>query len=277
MLAGGNAADPVEYEQVIVGPVMGEGMVANLPLAVSSYNMVVDWTGKDPTAKGGDFVLRKAFLIVVVLCLVAQIAVAAGPVPRRVTPAQPVRYALKVFVENMRERLVINPNREVAAMIRHANERILELEALSESDPEAFKEALLARHDRLVLRATEVIANRDSLPEKLVTDLAAAQLRALEIASAKAMNAKDPAIAEKRLGLLKARQELVLAMFEKNAERIAKNQILRAETILANAEGLRTRIEKGEGLDVIKEQRARIMKNAHERRMAWLKSQQGSK
>jgi hypothetical protein len=215
-------------------------------------------------------VLKKVVLMSIIFCLVAQTALAAGPTV--VTPQQPWRYALKTFAEGLRVRVTVNPVRKVAMLLRFADERMKELEALSESDPEAFMEKVLARHDQMVERAQTIISNKDNLPEQIVADLVAAQLKALEVATEMAKDAKDPAIAEKRLSMLKARQELTLAMIEKNAEKIAENQIRLAETVLNNAAETRSRIEQGEGLEVIKERHAQIMRRAQERRDAWLKN-----
>lgn len=211
--------------------------------------------------------MKKVLMLVLVFCLVAQGAMAAGPMKKGiVTPNQPVRYAMKMFAEGVRETLALNPEKKVGLMIRHAGERLKELEALAESDPEALKEKLLARHDAIVKRAEEIVANKANLPETIVTRLAESQIKALELATEKAKSAVNPAIAEKRLNLLKARQELAMAMVEQNAEKIAEDMIKRAEMVLENSTDIRARIEKGEGLQIIRERQAERMKQAMERR-----------
>lgn len=220
--------------------------------------------------------MKKVLMFVAIFCLVAQGAMAAGPMQKGVvTPNQPVRYTMKLFFEGVREKLAVNPEKKVGLMLRHAGERLKELEALAETDPEALKEKLLARHDAIVKRAEEIVANKASLPETIVTRLAESQVKALEIATEKAKGATDPEIAEKRLNALKARQELALATVEKNAEKIAGEMIKRAEAVLSNSAELRARIEKGEGLEVIKERHAERMQKAKERRENFKKKQGG--
>jgi len=147
-----------------------------------------------------------------------------------------------------------------------AKERFAKCQELAETDPEAFKARMLERHDAMVARAQATLANKANLPAKIVADLKAAQARILAEATARAKTATDQAAAAKRLAALRERQASVLAATEKNIAQIAANKIKRAETFLANAAAIRTRIEAGEGLDIIRENAQRRIRQMRQRR-----------
>lgn len=188
--------------------------------------------------------VKKALALTAILMLLAPLAVAAGPGGVKMPPG-------------MQRRNAVAPPNVVRAerVLKQADTKFAELTALAQNDPAALKEKLLARHDALVMQAEELLANQASLPAKIATDLAAAQARALALATERAKEAKNPELAEKRLAQLKERQERTASHIAKHAEQIAARQVAHATQVLANAAAIRERIEKGEGLAVIEELR----------------------
>lgn len=218
---------------------------------------------------------KKVLLLAVVLCLVGQVALAAGEDTNVITPRQPFRYVMKTFFEGVRERFTLNHERRAALFLEHAEERVKELEALAEEDPEALKEKLLARHDALVAKAQEIVTNKENLPDTIVSRMVETQLKVMEMAQERFAEAEDQELAQKRLALLQAKQELVLATVEKNAEKMAEHLIGRAEQMLSNATDVRARIEAGEGIEVVKERQKGIIHQVRERRQKWLDRKPG--
>jgi hypothetical protein len=137
--------------------------------------------------------------------------------------------------------------------VGEAKERFVKCKELAETDPEALKARMLERHDAMVARAQEVLANKANLPAKIVADLKAAQARILAEATERAKGATDQAAAAQRLAALQERQARILAATEKNAAQIAERMVKHAEAVLENAAEIRARIEAGEGLDIIRE------------------------
>lgn len=130
-----------------------------------------------------------------------------------------------------------------------------ELEELQQSDPEALKSKLLEAHTEMVARAQEIVDHKDTLAQEIIDRTVEHQAKALEQATKTASEATDQELAQKRLAVLKARQELMLASVTKNAQQMAGEILAHAEQVLANASSVRTRIENGEGLEVAKEWR----------------------
>jgi hypothetical protein len=127
----------------------------------------------------------------------------------------------------------------------------LELRQLEQMEPELQKERLLEWHESRVQRAQEILSLRERLPEMIIARVAERHAQAVKRATA--ADAKDKEIARKRLALVKARRALANAWVKKNASRIAQQMILGAEEVLANADQVRERIERGEGLQVLRE------------------------
>jgi len=188
--------------------------------------------------------IKKALTLTIVLMLLAPLALASGP--------QGIR-----LPQGLQRRLVgLPPHAQQAEnLLKQAETKFAELEALAQSDPAALKEKLLARHDALVKQAEELLANQATLPAKIATDLAAAHARVLARATERAQEARNPALAARRLALLAEKQARINAHIEKQSAQIAARQIARAEQVLANAAAIRSRIEKGEGLALIEEMR----------------------
>jgi len=188
--------------------------------------------------------IKKALALTVVLMLLAPLALASGPQGLRLAPG-------------LQRRLVGLPPNVLQAerFLKQAETKFAELEALAQNDPAALKEKLLARHDALVKQAEELLANQATLPAKIATDLAAAQARALALATERAKEATNPEQAARRLALLTKRQARIQAHIAKHSAQIAARQVARAEQVLANAADIRSRIEKGEGLALIEEMR----------------------
>jgi len=188
--------------------------------------------------------IKKALALTVVLMLLAPLALASGPQGLRLAPG-------------LQRRLVGLPQNVLQAerLLKQAETKFAELEALAQNDPAALKEKLLARHDAIVKQAEELLANQATLPAKIATDLAAAQARALALATERAKEATNPELAAKRLALLTERQARIQAHIAKHSTQIAARQVARAEQVLANAANIRSRIEKGEGLTLIEEMR----------------------
>ena len=201
--------------------------------------------------------LKKVLVFAVLFCLVAQGALAAsgeGDI-QLVTPNQPLRYALKTLVEGVKERLTFNLEHKAGLFLEHAGERLKEFEALTEQDLETVKANLLERHDALVAKAEEIIANKDNLPEYIKAKAVESQVKALELAQQRAAEVEDQELAAKWLDMVKARQEYMLAHIEKNADQMAERILERAQATLSNAAEIRTRIENAESLEAIRELR----------------------
>lgn len=222
--------------------------------------------------------MKKVLLLVLVLALVAQVAVAATPQlqgERPGTGTRPGTPDTRGFGQ-MRAGLNARPHigrppmgplrPRVGQAIDQARERFAKCQELAETDPAALKARMLERHDAMVARAQETLANKANLPAKIVADLKAAQARILAEATERAQSATDQAAAAKRLAALQERQARVLAATEKNAAQIAERMIKHAETVLANAAEIRARIEAGEGLDIIREHMQRRMEQMLQRR-----------
>lgn len=221
-------------------------------------------------------VWKKALVIALLLCLaLSQVAFAAEDEKSVITPQHGIRYQAKLLFERVRLGFTLNPVRKAMLLANQAGERLRELEALQETDPEAVKEKLLAAHDQAVARAEQILANRDNLPEDIITKLTENQAKALELATQAAAEAKDPEIAEKRLNLLKARQELTMAAVTKNAEQIAQRTLERAEQVIASADQVRERIQAGEGLEMLRARLQRWKEQAQQRREQFLRNRRG--
>lgn len=200
--------------------------------------------------------MKKVLLLAVAFTLVAQVALAAGP--QQGGPNPGVGNIMRHYFGEMRQGLNVGP--KMAAnqrRINQAKECQEDLEALAQADPAALAARMLERHDAMVARAQELIANQATLAARIVADLKAAQTRVMAHATEQAKNAKDPAVAARRLAALQTRQTRVLAAVEKNAVQMAERMIDRAEAILANAPTIRARIEAGEGLAIIRENQQR--------------------
>jgi len=133
--------------------------------------------------------------------------------------------------------------------------RLRELEELQQSDPEALKSKLLEAHTEMVARAQEIVDRKDTLAQEIIDRAVEHQTKMLEQATKAASAATDQELAQKRLAVVKARQELMLASVTKNAQQMADEMLTHAEQVLANAASVRNRIENGEGLEVAKEWR----------------------
>lgn len=144
--------------------------------------------------------------------------------------------------------------------------RLHELEELQASDPEALKAKLLERHDQLVAEAQKVVDNQANLAQQIIDRAVAEQTKAVERATEAAASAKDADLAAKRLAFVKARQELLVAEAKQHAPEIAARMLERAQQVLDNAAGIRSRIENGEGLQVVKEQLQQQRELAKQRR-----------
>jgi hypothetical protein len=217
---------------------------------------------------------KKILVLTVLFCLLAQGAVAAsgeGDV-QLVTPNQPIRYALKTMLEGVRERFTFNREHKAGLFLEHAGERLKEFEALTEEDLETLKARLLERHDALVAKAEEIIANKDNLPEYLKAKAVESQVKALELAQERAAKAEDQELAAKWLNMVKAKQECMVAHIEKNADKMAENTLKRAEATLSNAAEVRTKIGAAENFEALRELRpAHGMKRPLQRMRTGLK------
>ncbi|MBT9134328.1 MAG: hypothetical protein DDT38_01059 [Firmicutes bacterium] len=161
--------------------------------------------------------MKKVLLLVVVFALVAQVAVAAGP--QAAGPRPGVGNMMRMYFGELRQGLNAMPNApHMRGRMRLARERLDDLEALAQSDPAALAARMLERHDAMVAKAREIVANKATLPSQIVVDLKAAQARILERAREQAQKATDPAVAQRRLEALQAKQARVLAQVERNAE-----------------------------------------------------------
>jgi|GEM_PF-2879068 len=167
--------------------------------------------------------LKKVLVFTAILCLMAPAAMAMGPQVR------------------------------TKAALRQAETKLARLEQQLETDPAALKEKMLAHHDQMIKRAQEVLANRATLPAKIVSDLVAAQARALQFAMKQAEAAKNQEAATRRLANFREQQARTLARVTENAERLANEKIARAEKVIANAAATRERIVSGEGLENTRE------------------------
>ncbi|MDP3488392.1 MAG: DUF5667 domain-containing protein [Bacillota bacterium] len=201
---------------------------------------------------------KKILVFVVLFCLVAQGALAASGEgdTKLVTPNQPVRYALKTLGEGVKERLTLNLERKAGLYLDHAGERLKEFEALTQEDFETLKEKLLERHDALVNKAEEIIANKDNLPAYIKAKAVESQVKALELAQERAAKAEDQELAAKWLNKVKAKQEHMIAHIEKNADKMAENMLKRAEATLSNAAEIRTKIGAAENIEALRELRS---------------------
>lgn len=216
---------------------------------------------------------RKALVFAVMFCLMlSPVAFAAGDetTGNVLTPKDGLLYQGKLMVERVRLGFSFGPAAKARMYTNFADERLKELEALQASDPEALKEKLLAEHDKMVAKAQSIIDNKANLPQDIINRVVESQAKAVERATQEAANAKDPAIAEKRLAYIKAKQELMLANVEKNAPQMAEKMIARAQSVLDNAANVRARIENGEGLQVVKERMQARLEQAKQRRQQWL-------
>ena len=200
---------------------------------------------------------KKILVFTMLFCLVAQGALAASGEgdTHLVTPKQPIRYALKTMVEGVKERFTFNPVHKAGLFLEHASERLKELEALTEEDLETIKARLFERHDILVAKAEEIIANKDNLPEYIKAKAIESQVKALELAQERAAGVEDQELAAKWLNMVKAKQEYMLAHIEKNADKMAENMLERAEATLSNADEVRTKIGAAENLEALRELR----------------------
>ena len=200
---------------------------------------------------------KKILVFTMLFCLVAQGAVAASGEgdTQLVTPNQPIRYALKTMVEGVKERFTFNLEHKAGLFLEHAGERLKEFEALTEEDLETLKAKLLERHDALVAKAEEIIANKDNLPEYIKTQAVESQVKALELAQERAAKAEDQELAAKWLNMVKAKQEYMIAHIEKNADKMAENMLKRAEATLSNADEVRTKIGAAENIEALRELR----------------------
>ena len=201
--------------------------------------------------------VKKALALTAVLMLLAPLAVASGP------------QGLRLPVGQERRAAGLRPNfakAQAEGVFKQEGTKPADLLALAESDPAALKEKMLARHDAMVKQAEELIANKAGLPEKIAADLLAAQARAQALATERAKEAKNPALAEKRLANLSERQAKMSGQVEEHAEQIAERMIARANQVLANAAAIRERIEKGEGLAVLEELREKRQEQRAPRR-----------
>ncbi len=91
------------------------------------------------------------------------------------------------------------------------------------------------------------------MPAKIVSDLVAAQARALQFATRQAEAAKNQKAATRRLANFREQQARTLARVTENAPRLANEKIARAEKVIANAAAMRERIISGEGLENTRE------------------------
>jgi len=213
--------------------------------------------------------VKRILLLVVVLALAAQVAAAATPQPQAPRPG--AGNGMGLGFGQIRAGLNAPPQagqlrKRVGQAADQAKERFAKCKELAETDPEALKARMLERHDAMVARAEETLANKANLPAKIVADLKAAQARILAEATERAKSATDQEAAAKRLAALQERQARVLAATEKNAAQIAERMIKHAETVLANAAEIRARIEAGEGLDIIRENAQRRIGQMRQRR-----------
>ncbi|MBT9136443.1 MAG: hypothetical protein DDT34_01524 [Firmicutes bacterium] len=167
--------------------------------------------------------LKKIVALTAVLCLLAPVAMAMGPQVR------------------------------TKAALRQAETKLARLEEQLQADPAALQEKMLARYDQMVKRAEELLANKAALPAKIVSDLVAAQARALQFATRQAEAAKNQEAATRRLANFREQQARTLARVTENAPRLASEKIARAEKVIANAAAMRERILSGEGLENTRE------------------------
>ncbi|MBS3949118.1 MAG: hypothetical protein KGZ53_00385 [Peptococcaceae bacterium] len=128
-------------------------------------------------------------------------------------------------------------------------------QALTEEGLATLKAKLLERHEALVAKAEEVLANKDNLLEYIKTKADESQAKALELAQQRAAEATDQELAAKWLNKAKAKQEYRTAHIEKNADKMAENMLKRAEAVLENAAEIRTKIEAAENLEELRELR----------------------
>lgn len=161
------------------------------------------------------------------------------------------------------------PQAATRRLANPARERMRELEELQTSDPEALKAKLLEEHAQMIARAQEIIDQRADLAQEIVDRALENQAKALKAATEAATKAADQELAQKRLELVKARQELMVTKVKKNAEQIADQMISRAEELLANSDSVKSRIENGEGLAVVKEWQQKWTRQAkHDRQQS---------